>query len=317
MRVYEFINLIYKFYSSQIPPDDETGRVSAKLIYDTVITWFTDDSMIENDLLKNITNKNQNFCAKVLNESNDMDMPIKDANLLVSKITSENFVYVHDDANLTEEAEQSLVDEFELKGYEVDKRYIPQSLTDIFIKVLRERSSVNKKGSIRKAEFIADNRVKIGGQIFDLPPALRKPELPAEKENEYVTALFSVFSQKTSKPIMSIDDLDDFPIYQREIQIHREHFYSAESVLYKVRDFFYDAESEFATLKDEIFDAIWLDVNRHYPDAYEKLTTTMNTVAVITLSKSYFSKLANGIVGIGEKKGVVHMLVNDGKVRWL
>lgn len=194
---------------------------------------------------------------------------------------------------------------------------MPQELTDIFAQLLQERSEINKKASITKAQFISDSQVKIGGKIINLPPALYVPELPQEKENEYVTALLSVFSQKTAKKIMSIDDLDEFPIYQTEIQIHREYFYSAESVLHKVRKFFYDAENEFGTLKNEIFDSIRLDISRSYPDGYEKLQKTMDKVVVITLSKSYFSKPGNGIVGNGEKLGVVHMLVNDGKVRWI
>jgi len=317
MRIYEFINLIQNSFASQIQPDSKTGRVSAKQIYQDVITWFTDESLIDIEDLNNITMKSLNYCEKLLNESNDTDMPKNDAKLLKSKVTSDNFRDVFDAADLSPEAEQLLIDAFEAKGYKLSRFDIPQDLTDIFIQLLQERSEVNKKGSISKAQFISDSQVKIGGRIINLPPALYVPELPAEKENEYVTALLSVFAQKTAKKIDSIEDLDEFPIYQTEIQIHREYFYSAESVLHKVRKFFYNAESEFSTLKNEIFDSIRLDISRAYPDGYEKLKKTMDKVVVITLSKSYFSKPGNGIVGNGEKMGVVHMLVNDGKVRWL
>jgi len=317
MRIYEFINLIQNSFASQIQPDPKTGRVSAKQIYQDVITWFTDESLIDIEDLNNITMKSLNYCEKLLNESNDTDMPKNDAKLLKSKVTSDNFRDVFDAADLSPEAEQLLIDAFEAKGYKLSRFDIPQDLTDIFIQLLQERSEVNKKGSISKAQFISDSQVKIGGRIINLPPALYVPELPAEKENEYVTALLSVFAQKTAKKIDSIEDLDEFPIYQTEIQAHREYFYSAESILHKVRKFFYDAENEFSTLKSEIFDSIKLDIIRSYPDGYEKLNDIMHTVIVISLSKSYFSKPGNGIVGNGERRGVVHMLVNDGKVRWL
>ncbi|OQA63730.1 MAG: hypothetical protein BWY38_03124 [Ignavibacteria bacterium ADurb.Bin266] len=317
MHIYEFINLIQNSFASQVQKDPDTGRISAKLIYQDVITWFTDESLIDNDELNKITMKTPNYCEKLLNESNEIDMPINDAKLLKGKITSRNFKPIFRAAGLTNESKQLLIDGFVKKGYKLKGVNLPQELTDIFAQLLQERSEINKKASITKAQFISDSQVKIGGKIINLPPALYVPELPQEKENEYVTALLSVFSQKTAKKIMSIDDLDEFPIYQTEIQIHREYFYSAESVLHKVRKFFYDAENEFGTLKNEIFDSIRLDISRSYPDGYEKLQKTMDKVVVITLSKSYFSKPGNGIVGNGEKLGVVHMLVNDGKVRWI
>jgi len=317
MHIYEFINLIQNSFASQIQPDSKTGKVTAKQIYQDVITWFTDESLMDIESINAVTMKSTNYCEKLLNELNDIDMPINDAKLLKGKITSKNFKPIYKSAGLTPEAKQLLLDGFEKKGYKLKGTNLTQELTDIFAQLLQERSEINKKASITKAQFISDSQVRIGGKIINLPPALYVPELPQEKENEYVTALLSVFSQKTAKKIMSIDDLDEFPIYQTEIQIHREYFYSAESVLHKVRKFFYDAENEFGTLKNEIFDSIRLDISRSYPDGYEKLQKTMDKVVVITLSKSYFSKPGNGIVGNGEKLGVVHMLVNDGKVRWI
>ena len=317
MHIFEFINLIQNSFSSQINRDPKTGKISAKYIYQDVITWFTDESLIDNMLLNKATMKSLNYCEKILNESNDTDMPITDAKLLKSKITAENFRDVYESADLTDEAEQLLIDAFSAKGYKLDGIDLPQELADLFAQLLQERSEINKQRSIRNAMFISDSEVRIGGRIYQLPPALYVPTLPAEKENEYVSALLSVYSQKTSKSIISISDLEEFPEYQTEIQIHREAFYSAESVLHKVRKFFYDAESEFNALKNEMFDSIRLYTNRHIADAYEKLSKTMDIVVVLTLSKTYFSTPGNTLVGNGEKIGVVHMLVNDGKVRWL
>jgi hypothetical protein len=48
------------------------------------------------------------------------------------------------------------------------------------------------------------------------------------------------------------------PVYKTELQIHREDFYSAESVLHKIRDFFFDAEREFNCLKDDVYNGIKL-----------------------------------------------------------
>ena len=64
MRIYEFINLIQNSFASQIQKDPITGRTSAGLIYQDVITWFTDESLIDNEDLNKITMKSLNYCEK-------------------------------------------------------------------------------------------------------------------------------------------------------------------------------------------------------------------------------------------------------------
>lgn len=317
MKIYEFINLIKNAFASQINVDSETNRLSSRLIYQDVITWFTDISLIDNDELNKITMKSENYCEKLLNETNDIDMPIKDARYLKSKVTSTYFYEIYEKADLTDEAIELLINSFSEKGIQLKGDDLPQELTDVFSQLLQERSEKNKKPSIRKAVFISKNKVRIGGTEYELPDSLSVPENIETMESKYVTALFSVYSQKTGTPINSIDDLDGQPIYQEELQIHREAFYSAESVLKQVRNFFYDGEQEFMTMKDEIYKGIRLYTSSYVPDAYKKLNTTMDKVIVISFSKSYFSIPGNSLVGPEEKMGMVHMLVNDGKVRWL
>lgn len=79
MKIYEFINLIKNSFASQIHVDPETNRLSARLIYQDVITWFTDISLIDQQRLNDITMKSENYCEKLLNETNEIDMPIADA----------------------------------------------------------------------------------------------------------------------------------------------------------------------------------------------------------------------------------------------
>lgn len=317
MKIFEFINLIKNAFASQIHVDPDTHRLSARLIYQDVITWFTDISLIDNKILNDITMKSENYCEKLLNETNDTDMPIKDARYLKSKITSEYFLDVYDAAELTDEAIDLLIDSFAKKGIALAGIDLPEELANVFADLLQERSEKNRKTSIKKAVFLPGNKVRIGGTEYTLPPALTVPDNPDDMESEYVTALLSVYSQKTGESISSIGDLDGHPVYQMELQIHREAFYSAETVLRQVRNFFYDGEQEFSSMKDEIYKAIRLYTNSMVPDAYEKLNKTMDKVMVITFSKSYFTTAGNGMVGTEEKMGMVHMLVNDGKVRWL
>lgn len=317
MKIYEFINLIKNSFASQIHVDPETNRLSARLIYQDVITWFTDISLIDQQRLNDITMKSENYCEKLLNETNEIDMPITDARYLKSKVTSEYFQDVYDAADLTDEAINLLINAFADKGITLSGDDLPQELANVFADLLQERSEKNKMPSIKKAVFLPGNKVRIGGTEYELPAALTVPDDLDDIESEYVTALLSVYSFKTGKVIKTLDDLDSEPDYQAELQIHREAFYSAETVLRQVRNFFYDGEKEFMSMKDEIFKGIRLYTNSNVPDPYEKLNKTMDKVMVISFSKSYFSTPGNSLVGVEEKMGMVHMLVNDGKVRWL
>ena len=316
MKIYEFINIISTFFSNQIPPSESTGRVSDQLRYSTVITWFTDLSIIDKPQANKVTIKSPNFCNKLLNGNLDKDMPVTDAKLLVSLISSELFQEIYDEAGLTDESIKQLKKEFKDKG-EVLKGDLVEAITTVFQKLLQERANKNRLASIRKAVFIGDNQVQIGKNIYKLPEPLKVPNLPTSVENNYVTALLRVYSQKEKKAITSVAELDALPIYKTNFQFHRRAFYSAESVLYQIRDFFNDAEREFNNMKKEILDGIRYVLSKPYTSGFEKLDKTMEYVLVISFSKSYLLNLANGIVGPLEKQGVIHMLVNDGEVVWI
>jgi hypothetical protein len=317
MKIYEFINLIKNAFASQIKPDPVTHKITALLIYQDVITWFTDMSLIDNEILNNITKKSNDYCEKLLNENNNIDMPIKDARYLKSKITWENFQDIFDNAGLTEEAISLLIQSFAQKGIILTGNDLPKELADVFANLLQERSEKNKKISIKKSIHISLNKIRIGGTEYTLHPALQVPDNLTYNENIYVSELLSVYSQKTGSNISSIEDLNDYQIYQNELQNHREAFYSAETVLMQVRNFFYDGELEFIIMKDEIYKSIRFNTNFNFKDGYEKLTYTINNVMQISFSKSYFSSSGNGWVGNEEKIGMVHMLVNERKVKWI
>ena len=109
MHIYEFINLIQNAFSNQIQPDPKTGKISAKQIYQDVITWFTDESLMDIKAADAISKISLNYCEKILNESNEIDMPIWVAKILKSKVTSVNFTEIYDAADLTFEAEKLLL----------------------------------------------------------------------------------------------------------------------------------------------------------------------------------------------------------------
>jgi len=317
LKIFEFINVISDAFATEILPDCETGKVTDKLKYETVLTWFISYEADEMDAIKKALVKSTNFCNKLLNGNIDKDMPITDAAYLKSKISSEGFEEIFDSVNLEQAAVDSLIQKFADYGEPISEFEIVEDITNVLYKLLDARSSINKKGSIRNAVFIGDNKLQIGKKVYNLPEPLRVPNLPTHVENKYVNALFEVYSQNAKKSIVSLSDLDAMPIYKTNLQFHRESFYSAESVLHQIRDFFNDSIKEFENMKQEVFDAIKYNVSLPFTDGFEKLNTTMDIVIKVSFRKSFLSKPGNGLVGPDEQRGMVHMLVNDGKVTWV
>jgi hypothetical protein len=317
MKLYEFINIISGYFSTQIPPDSKTKRVKDSLRYQTVLSWFTDSDADEIEQVNRVLMKSDNFCNKLLNGNSEKDMPITDANYLKGKVTTDNFFEVFENANLSDESIEKLIIDFQDKGHTITETNIVDDITNVLIDILNERSNTNKKGSIKNAVFIGNDKLKVGKKTIVLPAPLQVPNLPTKKENKYINALFEVYSQKISKPIAALSDLDTEPIYKTNLQLHREFYYSAESVLHQIRDFFSDSVQEFNNMKQEVYDAIKYNISLAHKDGFEKLNSTMDIVIKVTFSKSFFAKSGNGFIGPSEKSGMVHMLVNDGKVIWV
>jgi hypothetical protein len=56
---------------------------------------------------------------------------------------------------------------------------------------------------------------------------------------------------------------------------------------------------------------------KEYKNALERVDSTMQKVVDITFSKNILTRDNNGIIGNPEKQGMVHMLVNEGKIEWV
>ncbi len=318
MKIGTFIRIVSDTFASQILPSESTGRTSNQLKYQTVITWFISYGAEEQELVNNAMLKSQNFCDKVMNPSSDKDMPISDAVYLKGRISSEGFEEIYQSANLDQNAINSFINKMASEGITITKLNFADDTTNALFNLLDARSNVNRKGSIRKAEFISDTQVKIGTKIIKLPDPLTVPKLPASKENGYIEALLQVYAQHAKKDIKSMKDLDMMPVvYKTNLQMCREDFYDAESVLHKVRDLFTDSEKEFQNIKDEVYKGIKYQLNTPKKNGFDRLNSTMQYVITISLKKSFFSSSNNGLVGPSEERGMVHMLVNEGKIQWI
>ncbi len=165
--------------------------------------------------------------------------------------------------------------------------------------------------------YVKDGKISIGGQVFSLHKTIAPPDDIAQEEIPYVKALFAAYAQATGMANVTKDDLPTLSAkYRRNYSDQRENYYNAVRVERSVREIFNDGEAEFEKLKEDTYDGIvdvcWDD----FDDGFKRLLAVLNQVSQITLTKSFLTQIKD-LINNSEKKGICHMLVNDGKIQWV
>ncbi len=90
-------------------------------------------------------------------------------------------------------------------------------------------------------------------------------------------------------------------------------YYSTVSIERSVRDIFDEGEDEFVKLKDDAWHGINTTYWKDYDDGYARLNAVLEKITSTTLDSSVLSQMRN-LIGNLEKKGICHILVNDGVI---
>lgn len=206
---------------------------------------------------------------------------------------------------------------------------MPESIANN-VNTAPEQPSTNKQSSI-KTEKKGKPMVPLTRSRFDkeagilyfdneelhIPPELLKIDDKDIRSDDlpYVNALMDVYSERTNKTVTpkTIDELP--PSLKRNFKTQREAYYSTECIHLGVRDIFADGEKQFNLLKKDTYDGV---IDTYYDDrlrtGYDRLIGVLNKATDISLTKSQLLNITT-LIGNLEKKGICHMLVNDGKIK--
>ncbi len=112
------------------------------------------------------------------------------------------------------------------------------------------------------------------------------------------------------------EDLSKYPDYQEDLIQRRIEYYAAETIRSGIRDSLCpSASNEFEILKSETHSAVSDTCKRTNAHGFEKLLAVMEKATTVTINRCIILS-RNNWVGNNEKKGVCHILVNDGKIKW-
>lgn len=157
--------------------------------------------------------------------------------------------------------------------------------------------------------------IRFGGRKLSLPTPILPPNEIDLDEMPYVLALLEAYSDELGVQISDVKELEIYNTYFENLNRQRKDYYSAETIRRFVRDTLTDSQ-QFNVLKDEVYNGIIDTHEQDYDSGYKRLIEDLKQAAIINTSKCMLDSKLH-CIGISERKGVCHMLVNDNKLRWV
>lgn len=169
--------------------------------------------------------------------------------------------------------------------------------------------------SIEVAEELVPD-MSVAKSRFAPLKTLAPPQEVAEQEIPYVTELLAAYGEAEGVDGFTKDTLKRHEDkYGEHFSRQRKDFYAAESVRQGTREAYGDTDpDQFSVLKEETYDGV-VDVwEQDHPSGFIRLNKVLVQAAQIRIDRCWLCRDTDWI-GNSQKKGVCHILVNDGKIK--
>lgn len=195
-------------------------------------------------------------------------------------------------------------------------------LSEVFLYALKKPNKLKKDKQTPKTNNRIPTVMKDVEALKELlnkfyrlrPTPLNPPEEIQQHELTYVTELLAAYADAEKNPGLTKETLDQYPRYKNDFSRRRKDYYAAETIQRDARDVFGATDpDQFQVLKDETYDGVVDVYYNDFPNGLARLNGVMAQASVIRVDKCLLSLLPDWI-GASEKKGVCHVLVNDGKL---
>lgn len=138
------------------------------------------------------------------------------------------------------------------------------------------------------------------------------PETIIHEERAYTEALAKAYAQAEKMDSFSLDDIASYPEHAEHLADQRRYFFAAEAVRRGTRDI-YKKEDQFDVLKEETFEGIKEVWRKRAYNGLDRLSNVLIRAEEIRPDRCWLCRDTDWI-GMIQKKGICHFLVNDGKI---
>ena len=148
------------------------------------------------------------------------------------------------------------------------------------------------------------------------PPLIIDPV----KEMTYVKQLLKAYADAEHIPCMEMEDLQSYPVYQRNFEKQRRDFYSADTIRESSKEILKIKEKDgFDIVKQEVLDTVtpvWELSFSEGQNGYQRLLRVLNSAGNAQLSSNTKRRLLDWIAA-AEKQGICHILVGEDRLWWV
>lgn len=182
----------------------------------------------------------------------------------------------------------------------------------------KDSNSANTNGIISSKYYYDhnDNKIHIGGSIIDLPPELTPPDNIDDEEIIYVSELLKAYADASGTPTLTIDEISKLSgTFKANFTEQRINYYSAARICRIIRDAYANPEIEMKKWKAQTFDFISDTYRDDYDNGYKRLIAVLKKV--VDCKTTAAIEGCDQLIQPKERKGVCHLLVNEGKIHWV
>lgn len=198
-----------------------------------------------------------------------------------------------------------------------DIEHLPSFLSDIFLYAIQQPNNLKENPmpptpTDNSVYSIINGHIYLDGEEIKLPEALIPPENIEIEESTYILELLRAYADAEHIDKFTVNTIPDK--YKRHLNEQRRYYYNTESVRRSVRDTGLNDQFEYF-IKDT-YDSIIDLCDQSHANGYERLLKVLQQAANRPRGRSLLETIPN-LIGASEKKGACHILVNDGKIKWV
>lgn len=211
---------------------------------------------------------------------------------------------------------------YHLRGVIKEDKNISDSKRDELLQLGKKDSFAEFLGQVYLYSLTRDNvltpeakeRINTELEEYKRHPleAEEVPETIIFEERAYTAALALAYGQAEKKELFSLDDIADYPEYAEHFADQRKYYFAAEAVRHGTRDI-YQKEDQFNVLKEETYEGIKEIFRKKAPSGLDRLSNVLIRAAELRPDRCWLCRDTDWI-GMAQKKGICHFLVNDGKI---
>ncbi len=138
------------------------------------------------------------------------------------------------------------------------------------------------------------------------------PESILSEERAYTAALMAAYAQDLSDSSITLETLSEHAEQEKHLAEQRKYYFAAEAVRRGTRDI-YKKEDQFDVLKEEIHEGVKEVWEEQYSGGLARLRSVLKQAGVTQPNRCWLYRDTDWL-GIPQKKGVCHFLVNDGSI---